>query len=99
MARVAEAISAYILFDGSRWGSLMPVAQFNPFEKLDMRIMQAGGEDAAYKLWHQLSGERNRYLDGVEGELTRRGGPPAGIASDLQISQKLSLPMARGEIH
>jgi hypothetical protein len=74
MARVAEAISAYILFDGGLSGRLMPVAQFNPFEKLDMRITQAGGEDAAYKLWRQLSDERNRYLDDVEGELTRRGG-------------------------
>ncbi len=47
----------------------MPVAQFNPFEKLDKPIMQAGGEAAAYKLWHQLSDARNRYLDGVDAEL------------------------------
>jgi hypothetical protein len=49
--------------------SLMPVAQFNQFEKLDKPIMQAGGEADAYKLWHQLSDERNRYLDGVDAEL------------------------------
>ena len=69
MSRVTEAVSAYILFDGGRSGSLMPVAQFNQFEKLDKPIMRTGGEDAAYKLWHQLSDERNSYLDGVGAEL------------------------------
>ena len=47
----------------------MPVAQFNQFEKLDKPIMRTGGEDAAYKLWHQLNDERNSYLDGVGAEL------------------------------
>jgi len=51
---------------------LMPVAQFNQFEKLDKPIMQAGGEADAYKLWHHLSDERNRYLDGVDAELIGR---------------------------
>jgi hypothetical protein len=69
LARVTEAISAWLLFAGGRTNALMPVAQFNPFEKLDVPIMQAGGETAAYKLWHQLSDERNRYLDGVDAEL------------------------------
>ena len=50
----------------------MPVAQFNQFEKLDKPIIQAGGEADAYKLWHQLSDERNRYLDGVDAELIGR---------------------------
>jgi len=71
MSRVTEAVSAYILFDGGRSGSLMPVAQFNPFEKLDKPIMQNGGEDAACKLWHQLADERNGYLDAVGEELIR----------------------------
>jgi hypothetical protein len=35
LARVTEAISAWLLFSGGRSGSLMPVAQFNPFEKLN----------------------------------------------------------------
>ena len=69
LVRVTEAISAWLLWSGGRSGSLMPTAQFNPFEKLDMPIMQTGGEAAAYKLWHQLSDERNHYLDGVEAEL------------------------------
>ena len=69
MSRVTEAVSVYILFDGGRSGSLMPIAQFNQFEKLDKPIMQTGGQKAAYKLWHQLSNERNSYLDGVGAEL------------------------------
>ncbi len=72
LARVTEAISAWILFAGGRTNSLMPVAQFNQFDRLDKPIMQAGGEADAYKLWHQLSDERNRYLDGVEVELIGR---------------------------
>ena len=69
LARVTEAISAWLLFAGGRTNSLMPVAQFNQFEKLDKPIMQAGGEADAYKLWLQLSDERNLYLDGVDTEL------------------------------
>jgi hypothetical protein len=69
LARATEAISACLLFAGGRSNSLMPVAQFNPFEKLDRPIMRAGDEDAAYKRWHQLSDERNLYLDGVDDEL------------------------------
>jgi hypothetical protein len=76
LARVTEAISAWLLFAGGRSNALMPVAQFNPFEKLDKPIMQAGGEAAAYKLWHQLSDERNRYLDDVDAALIAR--PKAG---------------------
>jgi hypothetical protein len=72
LARVTEAISACLLFAGGRLNSLMPVAQFNPFEKLDKPIMKADGEGDAYELWHRLSDERNRYLDRVEDELTGR---------------------------
>jgi hypothetical protein len=79
LARVTEAISAYLLFAGGRSSSLMPVAQFNPFEKLDKPIMSVGGESDAYTLWHQLSGERNRYLDGVNVELMRH--PKSGDQS------------------
>jgi hypothetical protein len=34
LARVTEALSAWLLFAGGRSNSLMPVAQFNPFERL-----------------------------------------------------------------
>jgi hypothetical protein len=72
LARVTEAISAWLLFAGGRSNSLMPVAQFNPFEKLDKSIMYTGGEDDAYEVWHRLSDDANRYLDGVEDELIGR---------------------------
>jgi hypothetical protein len=72
LARVTEAVSARLLFASGRTNALMPIAQFNPFEKLDRPIMQAGGEADAYKLWHQLSAERNHYLDGVDAELIGR---------------------------
>jgi hypothetical protein len=72
LVRVTEAISAWLLWSGGRSGSLMPTAQFNPFEKLDNPIMRAGSQDDAYKLWHQLSDDSNHYLDGVEEELIQR---------------------------
>jgi hypothetical protein len=69
LARVIEAISAWLLFDGGRLNSLMPVAQFNPLDKLDRPIMKVGDEAAAHRFWDQLSDERNQYLDDVETEL------------------------------
>lgn len=72
LARVTEAISAWLLCASGRTSSLMPVAQFNPFEKLDKPIMQAGGNADAWRLWHQLGDERNSYLDGVDAELIGR---------------------------
>jgi hypothetical protein len=71
LARVTEAISAWLLFAGGRSNSLMPVAQFNLFEKLGTPIMRAGAETEAYRLWHQLSDERNRYLEDVDVELKK----------------------------
>lgn len=72
LARVTEAISAWLLGADGRSNALMPVAQFNPFERLEKPIMQAGGAVAAYKLWHQLSDERNSYLNGVDFALIRQ---------------------------
>lgn len=77
LARVTEATSAWLLFAGGRTNALMPVAQFNPFEKLDKPIMQAGGEADAYRLWHQLSDERNSYLKDVDDELIPAQSPAA----------------------
>jgi hypothetical protein len=71
LARATEAISAWLLWSGGRSGSLMPVAQFNQFEKLDSPIMRVGGQDVAYQHWHRLSDESNQYLDGVGDELAR----------------------------
>jgi hypothetical protein len=75
LARVTEAISAWLLFAGGRSGSLMPVAQFEPFEKLDKPIMRVNGENDAFLLWRQLSDERDHYLDDVDAELIKRGKP------------------------
>jgi hypothetical protein len=50
----------------------MPIAQFNPSEKLGSPIMGIGAQDDAYKLWHQLSDESNYYLESVETELIQR---------------------------
>jgi hypothetical protein len=69
LARATEAISAWLLFAGGRSNVLMPVAQFNPLQKLDKLIMPTGTEAAGYKLWHQLCDERNAYLDGVVDDL------------------------------
>jgi hypothetical protein len=69
LARVTEAISAWLLFASGRMNTLMPVAQFNQFENLDKPIIQAGGEAAACHLWLKLTDQRNSYLDGVGDEL------------------------------
>lgn len=69
LARITEAISAYLLFAGGRSNSLMPVAQFNPFEKLDRPIMQAGTEADAHRIWDQLSTQRDGYVEGVDADL------------------------------
>ena len=72
LARVTEAISAWLLWSSGGSGSLMPTAQFNPFEKLENPIMRASGQDDAYKLWRQLTDDSGHYLDGVEAELIQR---------------------------
>jgi hypothetical protein len=71
LARVTEAISAWLVLAGGL-GNLMPVAQFNQFEKLAQPIMRPGGENEAYQFWYALSDERDRYLDGLEAELIPR---------------------------
>ena len=69
LSRAAEAVSACLLCADGRLNALMPAAQFNPFENLDKPIMLTGGEADAYKFWHQLTNERNAYLNGVDTEL------------------------------
>jgi hypothetical protein len=72
LACVTEAISAWLLYAGGRMSSLMPVAQFNQFEKLEKPIIQAAQRADAHKLWDRLSDERDHYLDGVEAQLIGR---------------------------
>ena len=69
LARAAEAMSAWLLNACGRSAALMPVAQFNPVEKLDQPIVQEGGEAALQKRWDLYSGEWNGCLDGVEDDL------------------------------
>ena len=69
LSRAAEAMSAWLLNAGGRSAALMPVAQFDPFEKLDKPVMQVGGEEAANNHWRSLSAEWNRCLDGVQNDL------------------------------
>jgi hypothetical protein len=68
LARVTEAISGEFLYIGGRTHGLIPTAQFTPFERLDMPVMKFSPAEA-WKLWHQLSDEQNRYLEGVDAEL------------------------------
>jgi hypothetical protein len=44
--------------------------------------MPSGGESEAYKVWHRLSDERNRYLDDVGDELAQ-----AVIANQLKSAK------------
>jgi hypothetical protein len=70
LARVTEAISAYLLFAGGRLNSLMPTAQFDVLENLDKPAMPVGRKSESYTLWQRLGTERDRYLDGVDVDLT-----------------------------
>jgi hypothetical protein len=66
LARVAEGLSAYVLFAGGRsGGGMMPVPQYGQFKKLQFPVMPRGGEAKAHQLWRKLSDERNSYLDDV----------------------------------
>jgi hypothetical protein len=47
----------------------MPVAQFNPFERVDKPSCRLAVRQKPIKSWHRLCDERNGYLEGVEREL------------------------------
>lgn len=74
LARVTEALSAYVLFASGRSSALMPTAQFDVFEKLDQPVMQSDTEDNARASWDVLSTECDQYLDGVVEELVQGPG-------------------------
>jgi hypothetical protein len=71
LARVTEAVSAYILFASGRLNGLMPTAQFDQFEKLDQPVMRADRVDQAHILWDKLSSESDSCLEDVGRDLTR----------------------------
>ena len=98
LARVAEAISAWLLFAGGRSNNLMPVAQFDPFEKLDTPIMRVGAVNDAHQLWDQLSKERNRYLEDVDVELIgRTKSKPSETLNETYVSRLMSAAAAGDE--
>ncbi|GAA0607896.1 hypothetical protein [Paenochrobactrum glaciei] len=63
-ARVAEAISGEILYIGGRVGSMMPVAQYDVFERLERPITSQPVGDAA-DTWETKSREWDGALDDV----------------------------------
>jgi hypothetical protein len=97
LARVAEAISASLLFAGGRLNGLMPVAQFDPFEKLDVPVMEGGADTGVRRLWDQLSAERDRYLDDVERELTGYDRSSDRQAPRSEYVDQLKAAAARGD--
>jgi hypothetical protein len=78
LARVTEAISAYLLCAGGRSNALMPTAQFNQFEHLDRPVLQPDQLEALHDLWARLTDERDKFLEGVRDDLLAgKDGPPA----------------------
>ena len=73
LARVTEAISAYLLFAGGRSNALMPTAQFNQFEHLDRPVLQPDQLEGLHDLWDRLTDERDQFLEGVREDLLPPG--------------------------
>ncbi|MBR0857827.1 hypothetical protein [Bradyrhizobium liaoningense] len=71
LARVAEALGAYVLWSSGRLNALMATAQFDPFEGLEGPVMSADQQTAARVLWDQLSDDRDDCLASVAYELFR----------------------------
>jgi hypothetical protein len=74
LARATEAVSMFV-YGGGRAGAVMPVAQYNQFEKLDKPIIRhAGDENTGKDRWRSYSAVWDRCLDGVEDDLLGRPG-------------------------
>jgi hypothetical protein len=81
LARATEAISLFV-YGGGRAGAVMPVAQYNQFEKLDKPIIRhAADENTGKDRWRSYSAVWDRCLDGVEDELIGRASPSASDES------------------
>jgi hypothetical protein len=63
--RVAEAVTNSILNQSGR-GMLVPMPQFNPFEKLTNPCWPAGDRATLDGYWDQHAKVRNDYLEGIE---------------------------------
>ncbi|MHB1220061.1 MAG: hypothetical protein ACYC1L_17880 [Alphaproteobacteria bacterium] len=66
--RVSEAVSAYILFESGH-GEIVPVPQFNQFERITSPLMKSDKAEDLHDLWDKLADERNKYLVGVIDDL------------------------------
>jgi len=69
LARVAEALGAYVLWSSGRLNALMTTAQFDPFEGLEGAIMTANQQLRARQLWDRLSDDRDECLASVANDL------------------------------
>lgn len=69
LARVAEALGAYVLWASGRSHALMPVAQFDPFEGLDSIVITTDQAEDAQRLWEQLSDAHDGCLSDVDRDL------------------------------
>lgn len=67
--RVSEAVLAYLLFDSGH-GMIVPVPQFDQFERLACPLLAYGKETELCEHWDKLSKERNDFLEGTLGSLT-----------------------------
>jgi hypothetical protein len=77
LARVTEAISAFLLYAGGRSNALMPTAQFDQFEHLDRPVLQPGRLEGLHDLWDLLTDERDQFLEGVREDLLAGKDGPA----------------------
>ncbi|MCU1302668.1 MAG: hypothetical protein JWQ87_2952, partial [Candidatus Sulfotelmatobacter sp.] len=69
IARVTEALSAYILYAGGRANSLMPTAQFDQFEGLDRPATT--NDEPGRRLWDGLTNDRDEWVNTVREDLIK----------------------------
>lgn len=72
VAGVTEAISGEILYIGGRSGALMPVAQYDVFERLELPVAPQPARDAASSVWETKSQEWDVALRDVGDAILKR---------------------------
>jgi hypothetical protein len=63
-ARVSEAVSAHLLFDGG-FGNVMPVSDYDELERLDKPAIQPEQASNLAEGWSVIEKERNEFTMGV----------------------------------
>jgi hypothetical protein len=71
VARVTEALAGEILYMSGRTGALMPVAQYDVFERLEKPIALEAQRDAAADVWDAKSREWDDALRDVRDALSK----------------------------